>query len=119
MAFGARAPIGLALLISASVRAENWPQWRGPYFNGSTTEKGLPMQWSKTENVAWASPLPGYSGATPAVWEDSVFVSSPDEQKNLLLLCLDRRTGQVRWQKVVGTGRPRARAATIWLRPHR
>jgi outer membrane protein assembly factor BamB len=38
------------------------------------------------------------------VWEDCVFVSSPDEQKNLLLLCLDRKTGQVRWQKVVGGG---------------
>src|ERR1035441_10322994 len=96
--------VGLALLITASAGAENWPQWRGPYFNGSTTEKGLPAQWSKTENVAWVAPLPGYSGATPAVWEDSVFVSSPDEQKNLLLICLDRRTGKVRWQKVVGVG---------------
>jgi hypothetical protein len=33
-----------ALLISVPSRAENWPQWRGPYFNGSTTEKGLPAQ---------------------------------------------------------------------------
>ena len=94
----------LALLIGAPGRAENWPQWRGPYFNGSTTEKGLPTQWSKTENVAWVAPLPGYSGATPVVWEDCVFVSSPDEQKNLLLLCLDRKTGQVRWRKVVAGG---------------
>ena len=97
-------PFGLALLLTASAGAENWPQWRGPYFNGSTTETGLPTQWSKTNNVAWAAPLPGYSGATPVVWENSVFVSSPDEQKNLLLLCLDRRTGQVRWQKVVAGG---------------
>ena len=29
---------------------------------------------------------------------------APDEQKNLLLLCLDRKTGQVRWRKVVATG---------------
>ncbi len=94
----------LALLIDVPSRAEDWPQWRGPYFNGATTEKGLPTQWSKTENVAWVAPLPGYSGATPAVWEDSVFVSSPDEQKNLLLICLDRRTGKVRWQKVAGVG---------------
>ena len=49
----------MSLFISASGRAENWPQWRGPYFNGSTTEKDLPTQWSKTENVAWAAPLPG------------------------------------------------------------
>ena len=95
---------GLAFLITASAGAENWPQWRGPYFNGSTTEKDLPTQWSKTENVVWVAPLPGYSGATPVVWGDCVFVSSPNEQKNLLLLCLDRKTGQARWRKVVGGG---------------
>jgi outer membrane protein assembly factor BamB len=94
----------LALLPTTPSPAENWPQWRGPYFNGSTTEKGLPTQWSKTENVAWVAPMPGYSGSTPVVWEDAVFVASPDEHKNLLLVCLDRETGQVRWRKVVATG---------------
>jgi len=94
----------LAQLLTSAASADNWPQWRGPFFNGSTTETNLPTQWSKTENVAWVAPLPGYSGATPVVWEDSVFVSSPDEQKNLLLICLDRKTGQARWQKTVATG---------------
>ena len=97
-------PLGSILLIGALAHAENWPQWRGPYFNGSTVETSLPAQWSKTENVAWVAPLPGQRSATPAVWGDHVFISSPDEQKNLLLLCLDRTTGQVRWRKVVATG---------------
>jgi outer membrane protein assembly factor BamB len=93
------------LLVGAwSVRAENWPQWRGPFFNGSTTETNLPVQWSKTENVAWVAPLPGYSSATPIVWSDSVFISSPDPQKNLLLICLEEQTGKVRWQKTVANG---------------
>jgi outer membrane protein assembly factor BamB len=91
----------LALLTSVPSRAEDWPQWRGPYFNGSTTEKGLPALWSKTENVAWVAPLPGNSGATPVVWGDCVFVSSPNDQKELLLICLDRKTGQVLWRKIV------------------
>jgi outer membrane protein assembly factor BamB len=91
-----------AILFSAA--SENWPQWRGPYFNGSTPETNLPSQWSKTENVKWSSELPGYSGATPIVWGDSVFVSSPDAQKNLLLLCFDRKSGAVRWQRVVSKG---------------
>src|ERR1019366_3758595 len=97
-------PFALALLIILPVGAENWPQWRGPYFNGSTTELGLPTQWSKTEHVVWVAPMPGYSSATPVVWEDCVFASSPDEQKNLLLLCLDRKTGQVRWKKGASGG---------------
>src|SRR5690242_8075849 len=93
-----------ALLFAPLARAENWPQWRGPFFNGSTGETNLPVQWSKTENVAWVTPLPGYSGATPVIWDDLVFISSPDSQKNLLLLCVQESTGKVRWQKVVANG---------------
>jgi outer membrane protein assembly factor BamB len=94
----------LACLRPPAGFAENWPQWRGPFFNGSTTETNLPATWSKTENVLWTAPLPGPSHATPIVWGGSVFVTSPDDDKNLLLLCLDRRTGKVRWQKQVGVG---------------
>ncbi len=91
----------LAFTFAWAAQAENWPQWRGPFFNGSTTEKGLVDTWSKTENVLWVTPLPGYSGSTPIVWDDHVFVSSPDDKKNLLFFCLDRKTGKVRWQKQV------------------
>jgi len=44
------------------------------------------------------------SGATPAIWNDHVFVSSPDEQKNLNLICLNRVDGKIRWQKQVAVG---------------
>ena len=97
----------LALVLSATApvaRAENWAQWRGPNFNGSTAEANLPVSWSKTENVAWTAPLPGPSGSTPVIWGDHVFVSSPDAQKNLLLLCFDRTDGKLRWQKTVAIG---------------
>jgi outer membrane protein assembly factor BamB len=95
---------GVACFRPTASSAANWPQWRGPFFNGSTTETNLPSTWSKTENVLWTAPLPGLSHATPIVWNDSVFVSSPDSDKNLLLLCLDRRTGEIRWQKEAGVG---------------
>ncbi len=95
----------VVLLVSmVAARAENWPQWRGPNFNGSTAEKNLPTTWSETENVAWKTPLPGYSGATPVVWGDNIFVSSPDPQKNLALFCINRKDGSVRWQKTIATG---------------
>jgi len=84
--------------------AENWPQWRGPFLNGSTTETNLPDTFSKTENVLWAAPLPGPGHATPIIWEDAVFINSPDADGNLVLLCLDRQTGKVRWQKQVAAG---------------
>jgi outer membrane protein assembly factor BamB len=97
------AALGICLL-SLGADAANWPQWRGPFLNGSTTETNLPSAWSKTENVLWSTPLPGPGHATPIVWDDSVFVTSPDDDKNLLLLCLDRMTGKIRWQRQVAVG---------------
>src|SRR3954462_12802536 len=98
------APVTFAALIFAlAAHADNWPQWRGPAFNGTSTETGLPATWTK-ESAKWATPLPGPSGATPAVWGDHVFVTSPDAEKNLHLIALDRKTGKVRWQKQISTG---------------
>src|SRR5205085_12143618 len=66
---------------------------------------GLPAQFSKTENVMWRTPLPGPSGATPVVWGDRVFVSSVDStKKSRLAICLDRKTGAVKWQEDMGPG---------------
>ena len=92
-----------AVTLTLAAHAENWGQWRGPALNGSSPEKNLPETWTK-ETVKWAAPLPGPSGATPAVWADHVFVTSPDAHKNLLLFCLDRKDGKVRWQKQLSTG---------------
>jgi outer membrane protein assembly factor BamB len=93
-----------ALSLCLSARAEPWGQWRGPAFNGSSAETGLPSTWSATEGIKWSTPLPGVSGATPAVWGDSVFVSSADSNKNLNLLCISRKDGKVRWQKQLAMG---------------
>ena len=64
----------LALALTAPrAHADNWPQWRGPNFNGSSTEKNLPAEFSKSNNVVWRAPLPGPSGATPVIFGDRVF----------------------------------------------
>ena len=89
----------------AQVCAANWPQLRGPHFNGSSDESGLPATWSKTENIAWSVDLPGPSASTPVIWEDRVFLSSTDAQnKNLQVICLDRKTGKILWQHEGGVG---------------
>ena len=69
----------LALLIvlgSVSMRAENWPHWRGPLATGVSAETGLPDRWSDKENIAWKSPLRGVGISSPVVWGDRVFVTS-------------------------------------------
>ena len=98
-----------ALLWSASAQAGNWPQFRGPNFNGSADEKNLPSDWSTTDNVVWKTTLPGPSAATPAVWGDHVFISSTDsEREQLQALCLNRATGKLLWKRDIASGLRRA-----------
>ena len=92
------------LTLCCSLRAENWPQWRGPHFDGSTDEKGLPSKWSK-ESALWNVAMPGPSAATPAIWDDLVFVTTADnETRTLHALCLDRKTGKSLWNNQVSEG---------------
>ena len=91
------------MLFNFTVRAENWPQWRGPYLNGTANEKNLPVKWSTEENVAWKLPLPDRSGATPIIWGDKVFLSV-GEGSDLSLWCVDKRKGVVLWKKTLGGG---------------
>jgi outer membrane protein assembly factor BamB len=89
----------------ATIQAADWPQWRGPFFNGSTDETALPDQWTQTDNIAWRVELPGASAATPIIWQDRVFISSTDKANDALLaMCFDRRTGQLLWKHTVAKG---------------
>ncbi len=101
------------LFAAAAVSAENWPQWRGPSFNGSSPAKDLPVIWGRTDNVAWVTPLPGPGAATPAVWGNRIFVSAvgPAEgstqagTRETLAICIDRADGRVVWRKRVGVAK--------------
>ena len=95
----------LAIVSSCVARAADWPQWRGPYFNGSTDEKDLPSQWSTTENIAWSAALPGSSAATPIVWQDRVFLSGVDADKDMLQAsCFSRADGKLLWRHDIAKG---------------
>lgn len=101
----------------------NWHQWRGPYANGSAAESATPpVEWDANTNVQWTVDLPGDGSATPAVWDDQVFVLSaektdrkaetptvphptdktipPNVYYRFIVTSIDRRTGSVQWQKV-------------------
>jgi outer membrane protein assembly factor BamB len=84
--------------------AENWPAWRGPRGDGSSLEKNLPDRWNgpRGENIAWKVEIPGKGHASPVVWEDRIFVvSCREDSEDRLLVCLDRASGRVLWQRVV------------------
>jgi outer membrane protein assembly factor BamB len=66
----------LVIGFTCVMRAENWPQWRGPLATGVSSETGLPERWSDTENIAWRAPLRGLGISSPVVWGDLIFVTS-------------------------------------------
>jgi outer membrane protein assembly factor BamB len=55
----------------------------------------------KTENVAWTLPLPAYSGSTPIIWGDRIFlnVATATNTGELELWAIDRRGPSVLWKR--------------------
>ena len=108
---------------------ENWPHWRGPHHNGISDSTSLPTKWSSTENIVWKTPLPSWSAATPIIWGDRIFITSPSnpepiteqpaqkppEQKQqqrrrrrpsldpggpkLFLFCISKKDGKILWKR--------------------
>lgn len=103
----------MGLLGGASDRAvaENWPQFRGPGGRGVAEAKNLPTTWDSQQNVVWKQLLPGPGTSSPIVWNGRVYLTSylgyaesiddPGDIKKLTrhVICLDRKTGEVLWEK--------------------
>lgn len=93
-----------SLLISSltTLKAENWPGWRGPNGDGTSSETNLPTQWDSTTNVMWKIPVPGIGHGSPIVWEDRIFiVSALPETQERLLLCYNSKDGSLLWKTTV------------------
>lgn len=115
------------------IAQENWPNWRGPNRDGTSAATNLPTTWSETENIVWKVKLPSWSGGTPIIWGDKIFLTSPsiaeikEEPKKeqppqdqnrrrrrrpsrnpggqeLLLLCFSKSDGKMLWQRQLDVG---------------
>ncbi len=98
------AALVLSLPLTAAAFADNWPMWRGPRLDGRSSEKGLPLKWSATENIAWKTPIPGVGHSSPVIFGDRVFLTSCIQKAKdgtRVLICLDRKTGRPLWQRDV------------------
>jgi len=116
-----------------SQRQQNWHQWRGPDATGLAPLADPPVEWDTTKNVKWKVAIPGLGNSTPIVWGDRIFLTTavktetvanvPDDQFadksggrfgivhdkhvfQFVVLCLDRATGNIRWQQVAHEGMP-------------
>jgi outer membrane protein assembly factor BamB len=92
------------LILSVPSMAEEWPGWRGPRGDGTSTETEFPVRWSATENVLWTVPVPGKGHSSPVVWGDRILLTTCVEgTRERKLLCLDRRDGRTLWERTVVT----------------
>lgn len=82
--------------------SDDWPNWRGPTYNGISTAKKLPEKWSPTEGIAWKFKMPGPAGSTPVVAGHKLYATSADGD-DLVLLCLNLK-GEQLWKEKLGTG---------------
>ncbi len=72
--------LGVCAVLPTS-RAANWPGWRGPNGDGTTTTtRNLPETWSLTQNLKWKQELPAWSGSSPIVWGDRIFLNTPSKE---------------------------------------
>src|SRR6185295_13166262 len=97
----------VALLIASSTLttalAEDWSQFRGPNGTGVSATTGLPEKFGPNQNVVWKTPLPpGHS--SPVLTRNRIFLTAHTKEKEnykLLVICLDRETGKLLWQREV------------------
>ena len=100
----------LAALATASLSAEDWPEWRGAGRLGVWTETGIVDDLPDELLVRWRTPIrSGYSG--PAVAGGRIFITDwledPDSRTldgTERALALDEETGEVLWTHEWETG---------------
>ncbi len=124
----------LAALLT-SVRAEettaNWPSFRGPNAAGVSDGQSLPDQWNAETGagIRFQVEIPGLAHSSPILWSDRLFVttavsSEPDASfkpglygsgeasadrsvQEWQILCLDKNSGKILWQKTATKGAPK------------
>ncbi len=119
----------LTMTTSAAVAQSHWLQFRGPGSRGVAERTEIPDKWSATENIAWKRDVPGRGWSSPVVWNDYVFVTTvintgtteeakkglyfggnrpapPESIHRWMVICLDLKTGEIRWERQVHEGKP-------------
>lgn len=89
----------ISFATASALRAENWPNWRGPNGDSTTSETAFPTQWDKSENILWKVELPDRGNSSPIVWGNRVFITQAVEKEGRrTVMAFDRETGKLLWQ---------------------
>ena len=109
--------LSVLLLLAGAANAADWLQFRGPGSAGLAADANVPSTWSDTQNLAWKTALPGRGSSSPIVCGGFVFVTcysgygegqegGSAEKLQRHLLCVDRTSGKILWDKSVAAEMP-------------
>src|SRR5688572_28623130 len=92
--------LGMALALHSTAHAAvtGWLDWRGPFQNGTSLEKGLPSKIDAKQTL-WTANLPGQS--TPVVANGKLYINGfAGEGQDLqeVIACFDAETGKKLWE---------------------
>ncbi len=97
-------PTAVTLTLPSPVGGGEWPCWRGPHSDNISHEKGVPTRWDPADAV-WKVTVPGVGHASPIVCGDLIITATAlPEKRDRVLVCFDRITGNLLWQKTVVHG---------------
>ncbi len=96
----------LVLLAGGLVRADDWPEFRGPTGQGIAPKGHYPVEWSTSKNVAWRKPIPGKGWSSPILNGGFVYLTTAvpvngSRDQSLRALCLNAKTGETVWDTEV------------------
>lgn len=86
-----------------ATRSADWPQWRGPQRNGTSTESGLLKQWpAGGPKLLWQVNDIGDGYSTPVVVGNRIYLMSNRGMENEFVAALSTQDGKVIWTSRVG-----------------
>lgn len=99
------------LLVATSVRAADWPQWRGPNRDGLSKETGLLKEWPAAgPRLVWQATDLGQGFSTPAVVGDRIYVLGNEGLDDEFVEARATNDGKRVWQTRLGkVGNPQQR----------
>jgi outer membrane protein assembly factor BamB len=79
-----------------TVRADNWPAFRGPTADGHSSARNLPTTWNEKSNVVWKTPIHDKGWSSPVVWGKQVWLTTATETgSQFFAVCIDLDSGQI------------------------
>ena len=90
----------IALVLTLTLPAADWHQFRGPTGQGHAESKNLPTEWDKAKNVTWRKELPGLGWSSPVIVGGKVYLTTAvgdGGSTSLRALCVDAASGNLDW----------------------